>query len=163
VNPSMIVDAVCEYYCAKRSDVMSTSRRGALVFMRRIAIYLCREEMGFTAAAIGYFFNKDHTTILYLDRNLREMLKTDAKVREQVGDIRQLLQRKEDERRKINYCRAVQSEPGSADAATDEEVLAGAEVGEGQSGSIKRWRACRVHNRGGFFVSRLRHDHPQLV
>jgi hypothetical protein len=164
MSPDLIIDTVCEYYCAKRSVVLGKSRRYDVRFMRQVAMYLCREELGYAYATISFFFGgTHHTTVIHAHQQIVQAESKDKRVSEQLADIRAAIARKNDDRRSINYGGGIPQEQGSANASTYQEVLARAEVGEGESGSIKRWRACRLHNRGSFFVSRLRHDHPQLV
>jgi hypothetical protein len=164
MSPDLIIDTVCEYYCQSRAKVSGPSRRSDIAFMRHAAIYLCCEltSMRFNAIAT-YFSNRNHSTLIHARERMAALVKDDPKVCSQLVDIQGIIERKHHARCSINYGRGIQQEPGSADAATSEEVLAGAKVGEGESGSIKRWRACRLHNRGSFFVSRLRHDYPKLV
>lgn len=60
-----IVDEVASYYNISTKEIKSSSRSAKVSEARQVAIYLCRELTKQSFPAIGEFFEKKHTTILY--------------------------------------------------------------------------------------------------
>ncbi len=71
-----IVDEVAAYYNVSSKDIKGSSRSAKIAQARQAAIYLCRELTKQSLPAIGDFFDKKHTTILYSYDKMKEELKT---------------------------------------------------------------------------------------
>lgn len=70
-----IVDAVASYYNISVKDIKGTGRSAKIAEARQVSIYLCRELTKESFLAIGDFFDKKHTTILYSYEKIKEELK----------------------------------------------------------------------------------------
>lgn len=70
-----IVDAVASYYNISVKDIKGTGRSAKIAEARQVSIYLCRELTKESFPAIGDFFDKKHTTILYSYEKIKEELK----------------------------------------------------------------------------------------
>ena len=71
-----IVDEVADYYSVPAKDIKGSSRSAKIAEARQVSIYLCRELTKQSLPAIGDFFNKKHTTILYSYDKVKDELKT---------------------------------------------------------------------------------------
>lgn len=60
-----IVDEVASYYNVSPKDIKGSSRSAKIAEARQVSVYLCRELTKQSFPAIGAFFDKKHTTILY--------------------------------------------------------------------------------------------------
>ena len=89
-----IADATCTYFNVKKQDIIGKKKLKQIVMARQIAIYLIYDMMGVPLASIGsYFGGKDHTTIIYARDKIEELIKTDNLVKNQVKDIRNMIQK----------------------------------------------------------------------
>ena len=69
-------------------DLCGTSRSRVLVTARQIAMYLCRELTDLSLPKIGaQFGNRDHTTVMYADRKINQLLAERRAVFNQVSEL----------------------------------------------------------------------------
>ena len=61
---SQIVDQVSSLHCVSRADILGTSRVAKIICARQHCYTLARQG-GKSFLAIGRFFNRDHTTVIY--------------------------------------------------------------------------------------------------
>ncbi len=71
-----IVDEVASYYNISPKDIKGSGRAAKIAEARQVAIYLCRELTKQSFPAIGDFFERKHTTILYSYEKIKEELET---------------------------------------------------------------------------------------
>ena len=70
------------------SEIVSAKRGRRVVYARQIAMYLCRELTDLSLPAIAQEFGgRDHTTVLYAHRQVRNRMLTDGSTRELVENI----------------------------------------------------------------------------
>jgi chromosomal replication initiator protein len=87
-----IINAVCKYYNLEREDIVSTKRKKELIIPRQIAIYLMREMTSKSLPQIGSIMGgKDHSTILYSENKIKNLLKTDIELKKTINEIRQIV------------------------------------------------------------------------
>jgi len=79
MNVSKIVDEVCSHISIKLGvkDLKKDSRLREIIDARRIAYYILREKYSLSYASIGNFFNKDHATVLYNYKSVKDLIKYD--------------------------------------------------------------------------------------
>lgn len=66
INPALIIECCSRYFRVSTDDILSQKKTKEIVIARRVAMYLCREELGLSHPKIAKIFNKkDHTTIIY--------------------------------------------------------------------------------------------------
>jgi len=66
ITPHDIIHQVAAYFSLSPEEITSNKRKSALVFVRQIAMYICREMLGFSYSVIGQFFGgKDHSSVIY--------------------------------------------------------------------------------------------------
>jgi chromosomal replication initiator protein len=80
-----ITKAVCRYFGFRMSDIVSSSRRRAIVRARGVAIHLSRQLTNHSLEQIGkHFGGRDHTTVLHACRQTEKLLQTDPATREAI-------------------------------------------------------------------------------
>ena len=84
-----VIEAVCRYYNVAAADLVSDSRKRAIVFPRHIAMYLSRTETDASLPQIGKRLgNRDHTTVLYGYEKIASLLESDAMARRDTLEIK---------------------------------------------------------------------------
>ena len=91
ITPDMIAKSVADYYGITIKDLKSPSRQQKISKARQIAVYISRDMLGMSYEAIGDFYDKKHTTILYGYENISDKLKTDENLQNTIDDIKSLL------------------------------------------------------------------------
>ncbi|QIL49988.1 chromosomal replication initiator protein DnaA [Weissella coleopterorum] len=89
----LIQETVSQYFDLNISDLTGKSRVKEIVIPRQIAMYLSREITQESLPAIGRAFGgKDHTTVMHSTNKIEETMLDDAKLEQQVQEIRALVQ-----------------------------------------------------------------------
>ncbi|CDC20665.1 MAG: chromosomal replication initiator protein DnaA [Candidatus Gastranaerophilaceae bacterium] len=71
-----IVDEVASFYNISPNEIKGSGRSAKVSEARQVSIYLCRELTKQSFPAIGEYFEKKHTTILYSYDKIKEELRT---------------------------------------------------------------------------------------
>ncbi|QWC86856.1 chromosomal replication initiator protein DnaA [Nocardioidaceae bacterium] len=88
VTPGLILAQTAAFFDVSIDDLCSGSRNRALVNARQIGMYLCRELTGLSLPKIGqHFGNRDHSTVLYAERKIREALAEKPTTYNQVAEL----------------------------------------------------------------------------
>ena len=95
ILPENILNVCADFYRIKMDDLLSSSRKKEVVKVRNIAIYLCRELTTLSFPAIGDYFNKDHTSIIYSVNKIAKLSKDEEPelfedievIKERIGKI----------------------------------------------------------------------------
>ena len=83
-----IQEAVAERFRLKVSDLKARSNAKSVTVPRQIAMYLCRELTGLSLPKIGaQFGNRDHTTVMYAERKINQLLGERRAVFNQVSEL----------------------------------------------------------------------------
>src|SRR5476649_2441729 len=65
-----------------------SSRSQAVATARQIAMYLCREMTNLSLPKIGQLFgNRDHTTVMYANKKITELMKERRSIYNQVTEL----------------------------------------------------------------------------
>lgn len=92
VTIDSIQQTTCKYYNIKRSEMLSKRRNIALARPRQIAMYLCKQLTSKSLPEIGEAFGgRDHTTVLHANRKIEELNQTEADIRDDIQQIKELL------------------------------------------------------------------------
>ncbi|MFA5995992.1 MAG: chromosomal replication initiator protein DnaA [Patescibacteria group bacterium] len=84
--------AVSEYYSIRFEDLIGSSRKKELVVPRQIAMFIMREEVGYSYPAIGNELGgRDHTTAIHAFTKIQKALSTDDKLSQDILLIKQKL------------------------------------------------------------------------
>ena len=70
-----IVDEVASYYNISTKEIKGSGRSAKVSEARQVSIYLCRELTKQSFPAIGEYFEKKHTTILYSYDKIKDELR----------------------------------------------------------------------------------------
>ena len=89
ISAKQLIDKVAKYYDLSAKDLLGKSRIKNIKTARQISMYLMKEELGLSTVEIGRELSKDHTTIMHGIKVIKENLKTDFNLREQITDLRQ--------------------------------------------------------------------------
>lgn len=88
VSVDNIQRIVAEYYKIKVSDLHSKRRSRSVARPRQVAMYLAKDLTHHSLPEIGEVFGgRDHTTVLHACRKIKELLESDADIREDVKNL----------------------------------------------------------------------------
>lgn len=87
-SPKPFLEAAAKYFSVSLSDLCGNKRNKTVSFPRQVSMYLLRKNLKLPLKEIGRLFgNKNHTTILYTNRRVESLLKTDPEVRRVVLEL----------------------------------------------------------------------------
>lgn len=93
INVPEILEVVSRYYNIEEADIVGRKRKRAIVQARQVVMYLSKELTEASLAAIGAEMGgRDHSTVIYADRAIRDLLDTDTKFQAELKEIRELLE-----------------------------------------------------------------------
>ena len=88
ITAGLIIAQTAAYFGVSIEELTGPSRGRHLVMARQIAMYLCRELTGLSLPKIGaQFGNRDHTTVMYADRKINQLLAERRAVFNQVSEL----------------------------------------------------------------------------
>ncbi len=92
VDPQQLLRAVAEEFQISPEKLMSPSRTRKVVLPRQVAMYLLREDAGYSYPQIGQFFGgRDHTTVMYACEKMARAYERDEALRKRIRRIRERL------------------------------------------------------------------------
>ncbi len=87
-----IIYTVAQYYKVSENSILSKKRTKEVAFARQVAMYLAKQLTNLTLETIGLNFGgKDHATVLYAYNSIKELIKKDTSINNQILEIRELL------------------------------------------------------------------------
>ncbi len=88
IAPTDIINHTAEYFKLTVDDLYGSSRSQAVATARQIAMYLCREMTNLSLPKIGQLFgNRDHTTVMYANKKITELMKERRSIYNQVTEL----------------------------------------------------------------------------
>jgi chromosomal replication initiator protein len=88
VAPVDIINHTADYFKLTVDDLYGSSRSQAIATARQIAMYLCRELTNLSLPKIGQLFgNRDHTTVMYANKKISELMKERRSIYNQVTEL----------------------------------------------------------------------------
>ncbi|QIX28515.1 chromosomal replication initiator protein DnaA [Nocardioides sp. JQ2195] len=88
ITAAAIIAQTAAYFGVSIEDLTGPSRSRHLVTGRQIAMYLCRELTSLSLPKIGaQFGGRDHTTVMYADRKINQLLAERRQVFNQVSEL----------------------------------------------------------------------------
>ena len=88
IAPVDIIIDTADYFKLSVDDLYGSSRSQAVATARQIAMYLCRELTNLSLPKIGQLFgNRDHTTVMYANKKISELMKERRSIYNQVSEI----------------------------------------------------------------------------
>lgn len=89
-TPKKVIRAVAEFYELSEKEILNKSRKKGVVKPRQIAMYLLREELKCSFPFIGEKLGKkDHTTAIHAYKKIREDVKTNLNLEEEIKLIKE--------------------------------------------------------------------------
>ena len=88
IAPVDIINHTAEYFKLSVDDLYGSSRSQQVATARQIAMYLCREMTNLSLPKIGQLFgNRDHTTVMYANKKITELMKERRSIYNQVTEL----------------------------------------------------------------------------
>jgi chromosomal replication initiator protein len=88
IAPVDIITSTADYFKLSVDDLYGSSRSQAIATARQIAMYLCRELTNLSLPKIGQLFgNRDHTTVMYANKKISELMKERRSIYNQVTEL----------------------------------------------------------------------------
>lgn len=88
IAPVDIINHTADYFKLSVDDLYGSSRSQAVATARQIAMYLCREMTSLSLPKIGQLFgNRDHTTVMYANKKISELMKERRSIYNQVTEL----------------------------------------------------------------------------
>ena len=88
ITAGLIIAQTAAYFGLSIDELTGPSRGRHLVMARQIAMYLCRELTDLSLPKIGaQFGNRDHTTVMYAERKINQLLAERRSVFNQVSEL----------------------------------------------------------------------------
>ena len=88
VSPADIISITATFFQLSVEDLYGSSRSQTIALARQVAMYLCREMTNLSLPKIGQLFgNRDHTTVMYANKKITELMKERRSIYNQVTEI----------------------------------------------------------------------------
>ena len=91
-KPKEVVKATAAYYDIDEGSIFEKTRRKEVVRPRQVAMYILREDCAISFPLIGEKMGgRDHTTVLHSYEKIKNELKTDVVLEQDINQIRAML------------------------------------------------------------------------
>ena len=88
ISPTDIISITATFFQLSVEDLYGSSRSQTIALARQVAMYLCREMTNLSLPKIGQLFgNRDHTTVMYANKKITELMKERRSIYNQVTEI----------------------------------------------------------------------------
>lgn len=92
ISVADILDTVAKYYDIEKSEILGRKRKREIVQARQVAMYLSKTYTDTSLAAIGTELgNRHHSTVIYAEKAVNDLLDTDAIFRRELDEIKEKL------------------------------------------------------------------------
>ena len=91
LTPDVIAKAVSKFFDLKPEELKGNSRKQKIALARQIAIYLTRDLTQMSYEAIGSYFDKKHTTVLYSCEQIAEKLDNNNVIKDNISAIKNII------------------------------------------------------------------------
>jgi chromosomal replication initiator protein len=87
-----IIYTTANYFSISENSILSKKRTKEVAYARQVAMYLAKELTNLTLESIGLNFGgKDHSTVLYSHNTIKDLLKNDSLLQNQIKEIKEQL------------------------------------------------------------------------
>ncbi|MFZ4504824.1 MAG: chromosomal replication initiator protein DnaA [Microbacteriaceae bacterium] len=93
ISPPDIIEHVARYFELSLDDLYGPSRAAAIATARQIAMYLCRELTSLSLPKIGQLLDRDHTTVMYANKKITDLMKERRSIYNQVTDLTHIIKK----------------------------------------------------------------------
>lgn len=87
VTMDFIVLTICEYYNVDIGELKGGSRNYPLPFIRQVVFYFTRKYTNMTQGMIGKYLNRDHATVIYGIKKIKDLYEFDKKVKSEIDEF----------------------------------------------------------------------------
>jgi chromosomal replication initiator protein len=87
ISAAMIMAATAEYFDTTVEELRGPGKTRSLAQSRQIAMYLCRELTDLSLPKIGQAFDRDHTTVMYAQKKIRNEMASHREVFDHVKEL----------------------------------------------------------------------------
>lgn len=87
ISIDKIMEIVANYYDLTVLDIRGNKRPKSIAIARQIAMYLSTQYTRLSTTQIGKYFNREHGTILYAAKTIKERMDIDKKLKSEVINI----------------------------------------------------------------------------
>ena len=94
INPENIIKILSNHYKISVHEIKSKKRNKEIVYIRDIAIYLCKILTKLSLVEIGKVFARDHATILHSYRKTEKLMRTDLIIKLEIEKITEMMHNK---------------------------------------------------------------------
>ncbi len=92
IHPDDVINAVCDYFDIRPTQIKGTKRTASLVKARHLCMYLLKEELGLTYVDIGNILGgRDHTTVMHGVEKVKTTSSNSENKNEEISFIKQQL------------------------------------------------------------------------
>src|SRR3989338_6358985 len=92
ITPKEVIQCVANFYDIPAKNLLEKTRRKEIVRARQIAMYILREDFNASLPFIGQEFGgKDHTTVLYACEKIKNEIKINERLREELKYLKEQL------------------------------------------------------------------------
>ncbi|MEY4457487.1 MAG: chromosomal replication initiator protein DnaA [Actinomycetota bacterium] len=91
ISPVEIIEQTAQYFELSINDLYGPSRAAGIATARQIAMYLCRELTSLSLPKIGQLLDRDHTTVMYANKKIADLMKERRSIYNQVTDLTQII------------------------------------------------------------------------
>lgn len=92
IHPDDVVNAICEYFDIKPTQLKGTKRTASLVRSRQLCMYLLKEELGLTYVDVGNILGgRDHTTVMHGVDKVKSLSSNGNNINEEIVSIKRVL------------------------------------------------------------------------
>jgi chromosomal replication initiator protein len=89
-----IIENVASAFGIQSSDLLGTKRDKSVSNARQVAMYIFRQEMDYSFAAIGNIFDKNHSTVMYaVEKVAARVQNNEEKLMQAIGNIKDNLKK----------------------------------------------------------------------
>lgn len=87
ITVDRIIEEVSRTYSVSKNEIISKSRNAEVALARQVAIYVTWQVLNLSYSDIGRSFDKNHTTVLYTIKKMKEIMSNDSYQKKLVNDI----------------------------------------------------------------------------
>ena len=92
ITAETIKEAAAEYFRVPMDKLTGAGKTRVVAHARQLAMYLCRELTDLSLPKIGQEFGgKDHTTVMYADRKIRNEMKENRETYDEIQELTQII------------------------------------------------------------------------
>ena len=87
-----VVKVVSEFYNVEEDSIYNKTRKKEVVRPRQVVMYILREDFSISFPSIGdKLGGRDHTTVIHSYEKIKEAMKTDTLLSQEIGQLRSML------------------------------------------------------------------------